>query len=139
MQNNVNNSKIKSWTKTRNMHHQHCSPIPNSWTPKLLHVSLAKCFLYHKIFNVQCCSLASRLLQLSVAYNTLGSQGTTNLITALPSESLRHFNMTSSLGEKGSQSTIQSLVEMMEVRDFKSFEIKYVISCSPVSFYMIVK
>ena len=88
---------------------------------------------------MQCCSLASRLLQLSVAYNPLGPQGTTNLITALPSESLRHFNITSSLDEKGSQSAIQSLVEMIEVCDFKSFEIKYVISCSPVLFYTIVE
>lgn len=63
----------------------------------------------------------SRLLQLSVAYNSLGPQGITNLITALPSGSLRHLNITSSLEDKGSQSVIQSLVEFMEVGDFKSY------------------
>ncbi|KAL9976144.1 hypothetical protein ACROYT_G013400 [Oculina patagonica] len=56
----------------------------------------------------------SRLSHLSVAYNFLGPQGITNLITALPSESLRHLNITSSLDDKGSQSAIQNMVELMD-------------------------
>ena len=61
----------------------------------------------------------SRLLHLSVAYNSLGPQGTTNLITALPSATLHHLNISSSLEDKGSQSTIQSLVGFMEVCYYK--------------------
>lgn len=61
----------------------------------------------------------SRLLHLSVAYNSLGAQGTTNLITALPSTTLHHLNISSSLEDKGSQSTIQSLVGFMEVCYYK--------------------
>ena len=66
-------------------------------------------------------SSGSRLLHLSVAYNSLGPQGTTNLITALPSASLHHLNITSSLEDKGSQSVIQSMVEFMEVCHCKCF------------------
>lgn len=70
--------------------------------------------LMHSIFPS-----GSRLLHLSVAYNSLGPQGITNLMTALPSESLRHFNITSSLQDKGSQLAIQSMVEFMEVCHYK--------------------
>jgi len=63
----------------------------------------------------------SRLLHLSVAYNSLGPQGITNLITALPSTSLYHLNITSSLEDKGSQSAIQSMVEFMDVCHYKCF------------------
>ena len=61
----------------------------------------------------------SRLLHLSLAYNSLGPQGTTNLITALPSITLHHLDITSLLEDKGSQSAIQSLVEFMEVCCYK--------------------
>ncbi|XP_068698694.1 tonsoku-like protein isoform X1 [Montipora foliosa] len=57
---------------------------------------------------------ASRLSHLSVAYNALGSQGMTNFIEALPSESLHHFNVTSSYNEKENQSAVHGLVYFME-------------------------
>ena len=59
--------------------------------------------------------LASRLLQLSVAYNSLGPQGITNLTMVLPCESLQHLNISSAMNERSNQSAIQSLVEFLEV------------------------
>ena len=57
--------------------------------------------------------LASQLIQLSMAYNTFGSQGIGNLIMALPHGSLRHLNLSSTMGEAGNGLT--NLVDFMEV------------------------
>lgn len=87
--------------------------------PILTYLRIESCGLTHEVVS-QGKALASafkgsKLLHLSVAFNSLSPQGITDLMTVLPPESLSHLNITSSLQDKGNQLAFHSIERFMEI------------------------